>query len=440
MLAISRYSPLAALVVVCLLAQALGIATADAQEGPGDAVSRHDIAVRNELIIDQEALLNAYRCRFNIDTQVVTGGCAGGLPLEEVPQPDGFSGVPTRHELRVRDALIFAQELLLNAYRCRFNIDTQVVPGGCSGQPGNTNGVNEPADDAALVAVGFDTWDREAVLAAYAAEFTREEPESGYFGDVFACDAGTTSQQFRDSVVQRVNWYRQMAGLRPVSENREFSAAAQQAALIMAAQERIAHYPRSGWECYTQTGADAARSNLSLGAHGIEAIDNYMEDDGDNNLNVGHRRWILYARLTVIGTGDIPPGANRAANALYVFGQPRADTRQVREERGFVAWPPPGYVPAEVAWGRWSFVLPNADFSGATVDVSDESGPVAAQIIDRDRFIETGIVWAMGGGWDSGLLPNPSAGDHCYAVKISGVVVNGSVEAPFEYAVCVLGR
>ena len=439
MLAISRYSRLAVLVVACLMAQTLGTATAEAQEGSGDVVSLHDIAVRNELIFDQEALLNAYRCRFNIDTHIVPGGCSGGLPVEEVPPPGVFPGVPTQHEVDVRDALIFAQELLLNAYRCRFNIDTHVVPGGCPEQLDGTIGADVSSDDAAPAPAGFDTWDRDAVLAAYAAEFTREEPESGYFGDVFACDAGTTSRQFRDSVVQRVNWYRQMAGLRPVSENREFSAAAQQAALIMAAQERISHYPRSDWACYTQTGADAARSNLSLGAHGIEAIDNYMQDDGDNNLSVGHRRWILYARLTVIGTGDIPPGANRAANALYVFGQPRADTRQVREERGFVAWPPPGYVPAEVAWERWSFVLPNADFSGASVEVSDEHGPVEVQVIDRDRFIETGIVWAMGGESDSGLLPDPSAGDHCYAVKISGVVVNGAVEAPFEYAVCVLG-
>ena len=98
-----------------------------------------------------------------------------------------------------------------------------------------------------------------------------------------------------------------------------------------------------------------------------------------------------------------------------------------------------GYVPAEVAWERWSFVLPNADFSGASVEVSDEHGPVEVQVIDRDRFIETGIVWAMGGESDSDLLPDPSAGDHCYAVKISGVVVNGAVEAPFEYTVCVLG-
>lgn len=35
-------------------------------------------------------------------------------------------------EIEIRDALIADQEALLNAYRCLFGIDTEVVPGGCS--------------------------------------------------------------------------------------------------------------------------------------------------------------------------------------------------------------------------------------------------------------------------------------------------------------------
>lgn len=34
----------------------------------------------------------------------------------------------------MRDDLIAAQEKLLNTYRCMFNIDTQLVPGGCGGR------------------------------------------------------------------------------------------------------------------------------------------------------------------------------------------------------------------------------------------------------------------------------------------------------------------
>ena len=37
---------------------------------------------RNELIANQEALLNVYRCLFNIDTQIVPDGCTDEKPAE----------------------------------------------------------------------------------------------------------------------------------------------------------------------------------------------------------------------------------------------------------------------------------------------------------------------------------------------------------------------
>ena len=283
----------------------------------------------------------------------------------------------------------------------------------------------------------FDTWDREAVLAGFDAEFDRQEPDPGWTGDLARCIAGTTSQQFRASVTQRVNWYRQMAGLNPVAENPEYSAAAQQAALIMAAEGELSHHPNADWACYTQIGANAARSNLHLGSYGTSAINSYMRDSGSNNLAVGHRRWILYPQVREIGTGDILPGRNRAVNALHTFGLPRADTRQVREERGFVAWPSPGYTPYTVVWGRWSFTLSNADFSNATVAVVDDNGPVEVQIINRDPITETGIVWAMDGDTNSRTHIRPLNGDLCYAVTISGVQIGGETQPPYEYATCV---
>ena len=54
-------------------------------------------------------------------------------------------------------------------------------------------------------------------------EFGREDPDWGFTGDVGACVAGTTGEAFRDSVIQRVNWYRQMGGMGTVRENLELS-------------------------------------------------------------------------------------------------------------------------------------------------------------------------------------------------------------------------
>ena len=64
-----------------------------------------------------------------------------------------------------------------------------------------------------VVGPGIDTWDRATVLSEYRDEFDRTEPDPGYTGSVEDCIAGTTSQEFRNSILQRINWYRRMAGM-----------------------------------------------------------------------------------------------------------------------------------------------------------------------------------------------------------------------------------
>ncbi|MDG2028361.1 MAG: hypothetical protein P8J50_14730 [Acidimicrobiales bacterium] len=71
----------------------------------------------------------------------------------------------------------------------------------------------------------IDTSDRAEVLESYLVEFDRIEPASGYTGDVSTCSAGTTSQTYRDSIVQRMNWYRRMAGLDTVAERASYTSA-----------------------------------------------------------------------------------------------------------------------------------------------------------------------------------------------------------------------
>lgn len=292
----------------------------------------------------------------------------------------------------------------------------------------------------------IDTWDRDAVLAAWENEFGRAEPAMGFTGNVDGCVAGTTSQSYRDSVFQRVNWYRRMAGLDTVAENAAYSAANQQAALMMAGQGSLSHSPGTGWACYSADGAAAAgKSNLALGIAGLDAIDAYMQDYGASNTKVGHRRTILYPQVQEMGTGDVPFGAsNWASNTLHVFDNNLWNQRpDVREDRDFVAWPPSGYVPAETVWGRWSFSLARADFSAASVTVSNSSGPVQVEILERIQSNgliapEASIVWAVAGDTNSGVMPTPTNGDECYSVTISGVTMSGAVQDPFQYTSCLL--
>ena len=284
----------------------------------------------------------------------------------------------------------------------------------------------------------IDAWNRQLVIDSAAAEFTRTIPGWGYTGDVSACSPGTTSDEFRDSVMGRVNWYRSMAGLEVVAENPQHSAGAQQSALMILAQEELSHFPTADWACYTPTGAAYAVHNIALGYAGTAAVDAYMRDDGDHNRSVGHRRGILDPNVAEMSTGDARRGRH-TANTLWYNGQTGSQRPVVREPRGFVAWPPSGYVPADRAWGRWSFSLPDTDLSAAEVAVRDDDGPVAVEVLTRGEGAGgPAIVWAVAGDTNSYLLPQPHGTDRCFVVTVAGVAAADGALDDFEYPVCVL--
>ena len=300
----------------------------------------------------------------------------------------------------------------------------------------------------------IDTWDRATVVAEYEAEFKRVEPDPEFTGDLDECVAGTTSQAYRDSELQRVNWFRRMAGLELAAENATYSADAQHAALMMAAEGRLTHRPGPTWECYSAQGAYGARSsNLAFTRTGIEAITAYMRDDGISTTSVGHRRWVLSPYVQEIGMGDAfnsPDSPNRTqyhtANALFVIGALESAGR-IREARDFVAWPPPGYAPAYTTWKRWSFNLyGSADFSAAEVNLTSDTGVVPIEVVNRDGEDSGGyggidsraLVWEIAGIPDWPPMAEPTDGDECYTVTISGVRVGGVVQTPFEYVTCLL--
>ena len=156
-------------VAVAVVLASVVVPTADA----GDQTIE-DVAVRDRLIADQEALLDAYRCRFSVDVEAVGGGCRDGVPAEPAAGPGAFDGMPSAGDIAVRDHLVADQEALLNAYRCQFNVDTNIVPGGCTEQlePITVITVQEPESaptqvPAALTVTGIDITDRvEAVIEA----------------------------------------------------------------------------------------------------------------------------------------------------------------------------------------------------------------------------------------------------------------------------------
>jgi len=262
----------------------------------------------------------------------------------------------------------------------------------------------------------------------------------GWNGNVTNCTAGTTSASFRDLVVLRINYFRAMAGVPSgVMLNDTWNSKDQKAALIMSANNALSHSPSSSWTCYTAEGAEGAgNSNLALGSSGPEAIDGYMEDWGSSNYPIGHRRWILYPQTQTMGTGDLPAaGANYAANATWVFDGHYGGTRPATRD-GYVAWPPPGFVPYQVVYPRWSFSYPNANFGSASVTLSSNgvNVPVTLETV-ANGYGENTLVWHPSNlsGSNPYIWPRP-ASNVVYGVSVQNVVIGGSPRT-FNYTVTI---
>lgn len=276
------------------------------------------------------------------------------------------------------------------------------------------------------------------------------------------CDPGGTAAGFHVDVERRINFYRAMAGLEasvvvnagatvvsaagdphtpPPSTTRE--TAAQNAALMFSYAGGITHNPppTSPYACWTSAAWNAAdRSNLALGLHGPDAIDGYIRENDTLTLSswspsVGHRRWIFLQGATEFASGDVPgyAGNFQSANVLYVI-QDSSELEAVPPR--FVAWPSAGYFPDEIVPTQWSLSAPGADFSAATVEMSDAAGaPIATTVIDRTTLNqgEPTIVWQV----PAEVAATSVDEDTTYSVTVSGIDLAGQAVA-HSYSVIVM--
>ncbi len=267
---------------------------------------------------------------------------------------------------------------------------------------------------------------------------TSEGVAINWTGNFGSCDPGTTDQNFRLAVLRRINYFRAMAGVpADITFSDEDNREAQAAALMMSVNRQLSHNPPTSWICYSTDGAKGAgSSDLFLGLNSWNAITGYIQDPGEGNYALGHRRWILYPQTQVMGTGDIPDTQGySSSNALIIFDThmwgPRPPTREE-----FVSWPPPGYVPYQVVFPKWSFSFANADFSGASVTMESNGSNLS---VDQANVVngygENTLVWIPMGlsEWDNWPLP---VLDTTYTVAIHNVVVNKQ-SRDFTYNVIV---
>lgn len=308
-----------------------------------------------------------------------------------------------------------------------------------------TFSLDKPPEALSLESVplsGFsiDRSRRNAVVAAYHRYYLASENYAdvmNWTGNVASCDAGTIASAFRDKTLRRINYYRAQSGLSAdIYFDATKNAKAQEAALIMAYENRLSHFPAvdfPGNPCLSPEGIDAAQhGNLALGSYGPGSIDRYMIDDGSFNTVVGHRRWLLYSQAQEMGSGSIPfnyiwpislPEHN-AANCVYVIGDFKAAPAPQP-----VAFPNDGYVPwllspdSGESHPRWSYSYPGADFSSATVTMTQGGSPVpVTQEPVATGYADNTLVWRPTGLPDAAPLA-----DTTYTVHISGIK-----DAPFS--------
>jgi len=243
-------------------------------------------------------------------------------------------------------------------------------------------------------------------------------------GSTTGCAAGTTSAAHQTATLRTVNWYRRFVGLTPVTFDPTYSAKAQQAALMMQANNDLNHFPPGTWACYTTDGAQAAgSSNLALGTrNGPDAINLYIHDPGADNTEVGHRRWVLDPQRVSMGSGT-----TATANALWVFGAAQA----LPSTPAVVAWPADGYFPNELEpGGRWSLSVPGADFGAASVTVTDSASDTYATTIHpvANGYGQNTLVWQV-----EGLNHGDGDGDRDFFVTVTGI--SGWIQSSYSYTV-----
>ena len=283
----------------------------------------------------------------------------------------------------------------------------------------------------------FSSWvniqNKETVRQFYLSEYLASEGiSSDWSGSHTSCSPGSTSESFRQAVLRRINYFRAMGGIPSIiGFVDEYNQKAQAAALMMSVNQQLSHSPPGSWTCYSTDGYDgASSSNLYLGVYGPSAISGYINDPGGGNYFVGHRRWILYPQTQYMGTGDIPSqGGYPSSNALWVFDTsnmwgPRPLTRE-----SYVAWPPPGYVPRQVVYTRWSFAYAHAVFSSASVTVTRNGQPESVTVNPTaNGYGENTLVWELG--------ESVPQGDVVYTVNIQNVIID-SLPQDFIYQVMI---
>ncbi len=183
------------------------------------------------------------------------------------------------------------------------------------------------------------------------------------------CDQGTLTPSARTDALRRLNLYRWLCGLKPVTADVSREADEQACAVLEENLQGLSHTPSSSAFCYSDAGAHAAsESNLAAGVFTpAQAVTLFMIDGDAPSL--GHRRWCLApGEGGTTAFGHV--GWSTCMASFSMLGK--------NLEPGFVAFPAPGLQPRLLMPRLWSYAPTNGTLAAeATMRVTHSGAPVA---------------------------------------------------------------
>lgn len=299
-----------------------------------------------------------------------------------------------------------------------------------------------------LSANALDTENRWQVRDFYNnVYFYGSDADISWTGSYSPANAGSVSQEWLDATLVRINFFREMAGIpADVVFDPVLNAKSQESAMIQSVQGYLSHFPPQNGIFWTQDGYDAAGAgNIAIGTSGADAITGFMVDPGASNAIVGHRRWFLYPQTKTMGSGCVPgEGPYAPANTVWVQDEEHiwdpTPWNDIRNADGSITWPPQGYVPSDLVWGRWSLTYPNANFTNASVTMT--MGASNVPLVLEPYTFSTGLpvstlVWVPNGmdtnSDESWPTPTGTSSDDI-TVTVSNVTGSG-IPSSFTYTV-----
>lgn len=157
------------------------------------------------------------------------------------------------------------------------------------------------------------------------------------------------------NALDKINYFRELAGLDSVNLVSKLNANAMEAAFLMHKNNKLSHYPDQSWKCFNEVRAFSARRSLlafyKVGVY--NSIEIFFKDNGKENFECGHRRWLLWGDLKNIGY-------SKTSKAEAVFIDISSDSLNKNSNLKFITYPTSGYFPHELIYERFTFSI-NSD-------------------------------------------------------------------------------